>query len=452
MSKDLDRRQFLKKSVQAGMGIAAGSTLLNSCSQLGIRGTVPPPYPMNPLKEVRIGFIGAGGMGSAHIKNLLNIKGAKIVAVCDIVEDKVKRVQKWHKEMGKPIPDGYSRGEYDFKRMNSREDLDLVYIATPWRWHVPMAVDAMKKEKHTAIEVPAAVTIDGSWELVETSEKMKRHCSMMENCNYDRVEMMILNMVKKGLFGELVHAQGGYLHDLRAIKYSDHGEGLWRREHSIKRDGDLYPTHGLGPVAQCMDINRGNYFKYIVSMSSKSRGLKLFAEEHFGKNSKEAQEKIKLGDVVVTLIKTYNGETIVLTHDTNLPRPYSRDIYVQGTNGLIRKYPNPKIHIHGKSPAHRWEDIDKYMDKYEHPLWIKMREEMEGAAGHGGMDYLEDYRLVQAYLKGMEPDMDVYDAAMLSAISELSEKSIAKRGKPMKYPDFTRGMWQKKRKLHVMDL
>jgi len=435
-----------------GVGVVAGSTILNSCSTLGIRGDVPSSYLMNPLKELRIGFIGAGGMGSAHIENLMNIKGTRIVAVCDIVEEKVARVQQWHKEKGMPVPDGYSKDEYDFKRMNDRNDIDLVYIATPWKWHVPMAVDAMNKGKHTAIEVPAAMTVDECWELVDTSEKMKRHCSMMENCNYDKVEMMILNMVKKGMFGELVHAQCGYLHDLREIKYSNEGEGLWRRAHSLTRDGDLYPTHGLGPVAQCMDINRGNNFKYVVSMSSKSRGLKLFAEEHFGKGSKEAQEKIKLGDVVVTMLKTYNGESVILTHDTNLPRPYSRDIYVQGTNGVIRKYPTPQIHLHGSSPAHRWETIDPYMEKHEHPLWIKMREEMEGAAGHGGMDYLEDYRLVNAYLKGVEPDMDVYDAAMLSAVSELSEKSIAKRGKPIKFPDFTRGMWQQKRKLHVMEV
>ena len=452
MTKNLDRRQFLKRSVQVGVGIAAGSTLLNSCSQLGIRGVVPPPYLLKPLNEVRIGFIGPGGMGSAHVSNLMNIKGAKIVAVCDIVEDKVKRIQQWHKDKGLPIPEGYSKGPYDFKRLNDRDDIDLIYIATPWKWHVPMAIDAMKKGKHVALEVPAATTIDNCWELVETSEKTKKHCSMMENCNYDKVEMMILNMVKKGLFGDLIHAQCGYLHDLRAIKYSDNGEGLWRRQHSIDRDGDLYPTHGLGPVAQCLDINRGNNFKYIVSMSSKSRGLKLFAEEHFGKDSKEAQEKIKLGDVVVTMLKTYNGESVILTHDTNLPRPYSRDIYIQGTNGVIRKYPEPKIHLHGSSPAHQWEGIENYMKKYEHPLWIKMRKDMEGAAGHGGMDYLEDYRLVNSYLKGVEPDMDVYDAAMLSAVCELSEKSIAKHGKPMKFPDFTRGMWQTKRELHVMDV
>jgi predicted dehydrogenase len=315
-----------------------------------------------------------------------------------------------------------------------------------------MAVDAMLKSKHVAVEVPAAITIDGCWQLVETSEKMQKHCTMLENCNYDRIEMMILNMVNLGIFGELIHAQCGYLHDLRSVKFSDQGEGLWRREHSKTRDGDLYPTHGLGPVAQCLNINRGNYFKYIVSMSSKSRGLQLFAEEHFGPESQEAREKFKLGDVVVTLMKTYNGETVVLTHDTNLPRPYSRDIFIQGTKGIIRKYPEPRIHLQDSSPAHQWESINSYLQKYDHPLWKKMQTNLAEAAGHGGMDYLEDYRLIQAYHQGVEPDMNVYDAAMLSAVSELSETSVAKRGMPQRFPDFTRGMWQNSRKLPVMKI
>jgi len=451
MGEKYNRRDFLKKGLAGSLGLAAGSTLLSHCS-LPSKYVWPAAYPKKPLNEVKIGFIGVGGMGSAHVRNLLNIKNAKIVAVCDIVEEKVKRIQKWHKEKGKPLPEGYSRGEQDYKRMCQRTDLDLVYIATPWRWHVPMALEAMNTGKHAAVEVPVATTVEGCWQLVETSQKTQKHCIMMENCNYDRVEMMILNMVKKGLFGELVHAQCGYLHDLRGIKFSDHGEGLWRRKHSRERDGDLYPTHGLGPIAQCMDINRGNYFKYIVSMSSKTRGLPQYAEEHFGIDSPEAKEKFKLGDVVITLIKTYNDENIVLTHDTNLPRPYSRDIYVQGTEGVIRKYPEPMIHLEGKSPHHNWESIDKYMENYEHPLWSKMRQEMEGAAGHGGMDYLEDYRLIQSLVKGVEPDMNVFDAAMLSAISELSERSIDNRSKSIKYPDFTKGLWKKSRDLPVMDV
>jgi hypothetical protein len=274
----------------------------------------------------------------------------------------------------------------------------------------------------------------------------------MENCNYDQIEMMILNMVKKGVLGELLHAECGYLHDLRGVKYDMEGEGLWRRAHSMKRNGDLYPTHGLGPVAQCLDINRGNYFDYLVSAGSKTRGLHKFAVEKFGADSLQAKEKYVLSDVVTTVLRTVNGETVILKHDTNSPRPYSRDILVQGTRGIVRKYPDPKIHIEGKSEPHTWEEIDSYLKEYNHPLWVQTEEETRDAAGHGGMDYLEDYRLVNALLKGIEPDTDIYDAAVLSAVIELSERSIAAGSKPVKFPDFTRDMWKIKRELHVMEI
>jgi hypothetical protein len=287
--------------------------------------------------------------------------------------------------------------------------------------------------------------------LIETSERTGKHCIMMENCNYDREEMIILNMVKKGVLGELLHARCGYLHDLRAVKHDMNGEGVWRRAHSMKRNGDLYPTHGLGPVAQCLDINRGNYFDYLVSFGSKIKGLHNYALEQFGTNSSQAKEEFILGDVVSTLIRTMNGETILVTHDTSNPRPYSRDILVQGTNGIVQKYPSPLIHIEGRSPAHEWEELEIYKDEFYHPLWQQMEKDTEGA-GHGGMDFLEDYRLINALLNGLEPDMDVYDAAVLSAVTELSEKSIESGGWPIKFPDFTRGMWKNRRELGVMSL
>jgi hypothetical protein len=256
-------------------------------------------------------------------------------------------------------------------------------------------------------------------------------------------------MVKKGMFGELLHAECGYLHDLRPVKFDMKGEGLWRRAYSMKRNGDLYPTHGLGPVAQCMDINRGNYFDYLVSFGSKTRGLHAYAVDRFGAGSPQAQEKYTLSDVVTTLIRTMNDETIVVTHNTNSPRPYSRNILIQGTKGLVRKYPEPKIYIEGKSPDDAWEDITDYMQEYKHPVWRELEEQSKGA-GHGGMDFIEDYRLINALLKGTEPDMDVYDAAVISAVTDLSEQSIASGGIPMKFPDFTRGMWKTPRELQVM--
>ncbi len=411
-----------------------------------------PPRPQRiapPLNKVRIGFVGVGGMGTAHVGNLLKVEGAELKAVCDIVDWKVDRVKAMCVAAGRPEPEGYTKGATDFKRMCEREDLDLIYNATPWEWHVPICLEAMNTGKHASTEVPAAISLDDCWQLVETSEKSGKYCLMMENCNYDRIEMMILNMVKKGVLGELLHAECGYLHDLREVKHDMLGEGLWRRAHSMKRNGDLYPTHGLGPVAQCLDINRGNQFDYLVSFATKSRGLHLYALERFGPNSSQAKEKFVLGDVVTTVIRTKREETIVVQHDTNSPRPYSRDFLVQGTKGIAQKYPSALVYIEGRSAPHRWEDIDIYQKEFDHPVWVELEEKSRGA-GHGGMDFIEDYRLIEALLNGREPDMDVYDAAAISAVSELSERSINSGSKPLPFPDFTRGMWKQPRELQVM--
>ncbi len=341
--------------------------------------------------------------------------------------------------------------------MCETEDLDLVITATPWQWHVPVCVAAMKNGKHAATEVPAAVTIEQCWQLVETTEKYQKHCVMLENCCYDQAELMILNMKHKGLLGEILHGECGYMHDLRSRKLGSDGIALWRTEHSIKRNGNLYPTHGLGPIAQCMDVNRGDRFDYLVSMSSNARGLNEYAKEHFGSDHPMAKQKFALGDVNSSLIRTVNGKTILIQHDCNLPRPYSRKILLQGTKGIVRKYPERKIYIEGRTPlkgakAHpKWESLDNYKAEYEHPLWKKGGEKLESAAGHGGMDYLEVYRLIEAIKKGVATDMDVYDAAAWSAIAQVSEKSVEKKSRPVEIPDFTRGMWKKKRPLPVMN-
>lgn len=402
-----------------------------------------------PLEVVRVGYVGVGGMGTAHVENLLKIPGAEIRAVCDIVSARVERAQQLCLDAGRARPDGYSRGEHDYKNLCARSDIDLVYIATPWEWHVPMCLEAMSNGKHAAVEVPAALTLDECWQLVETSESTRKHCLMMENCYYDKMEMMILTMVKQGLFGELLHAECGYLHDLREVKHDMEGEGVWRRAHAMKRNGDLYPTHGLGPVAQCFDINRGNYFESLVSFGSKTRGLHLYALEQFGAESPQAREEFVLSDVVTTLLRTKRGETIILKHDTSSPRPYSRDILIQGTKGIVRKYPEPKIHVEGVSQPHRWEAVDEWMKRYNHPVWAELEEKSKGA-GHGGMDFIEDYRLINALRSGAVPDMDVYDAVVLSAVTELSGRSIARNGEPMAFPDFTDGGWHNERVLPVM--
>jgi len=451
MSNQFDRRSFLKKSAQAGLGITFGNMAFSSEAEAVLPALNNYPFKLNKLDKVRIGMVGVGGMGTSHVSNFLKIKGCEIVAVCDIIEDRVTRAQNMTVEAGFSKPEGFSMGELDFKRMCQRDDIDLVFTATPWEWHVPVCLEAMNTEKHSATEVPAALTITDCWQLIEASERTGKHCIMMENCNYDREEMIILNMVKKGVLGEILHARCGYLHDLRAVKHDMNGEGVWRRAHSMKHDGDLYPTHGLGPVAQCLDINRGNYFDYLVSFGTKSQGLHKYALDVFGLESPQAKEEFVISDVVSTMIRTMKGETILVTHDTSNPRPYSRDILIQGTNGIAQKYPDPKIHIEGRSPAHTWEDLEIYKDEFYHPLWRQMENEAAGA-GHGGMDYLEDYRLINALLNGIEPDMDIYDAAVLSAITELSEKSIASGGWPMQFPDFTRGMWKIPRILKVMEL
>ena len=319
--EEMNRRNFIKLS-SAGLAAGMVSAGLLSCSRE--LKTSPGAAKVDPIEIVKLGIVGVGMQGSGHFQNFLKIEGVEIVAVCDLVEDKVARMQEWAVKAGKPKPKGYSRGEYDFKRMCAEQDLDLVLNATPWKWHVPVCVEAMKTGSHAATEVPAALTIDGCWELVETAEKYNKHCVMMENVCYMQPEMMILNMVRKGVFGELLHAEGAYNHDLRNYKLGGLYEKDWRIYHSINRDGNLYPTHGLGPIAQCMNINRGDRFDYLVSMSSPARGLHEYAMEKLGPDHKYSKIDYKCGDVNTSMIKTVNGKTIYLVHDCNLPRPYSR--------------------------------------------------------------------------------------------------------------------------------
>ncbi|HPG39646.1 MAG TPA: Gfo/Idh/MocA family oxidoreductase [bacterium] len=441
-----NRRDFLKIGAAAPLSAALTSVALAK----PVPKDAPQLFTAKPLSTVRIGYVGVGGMGSSHVRNLLKIDGVELKAVCDIIPERVERIQQWTVEAGQPKPEGYSRGPEDFRRLCERDDLDLVYTATPWEWHVPVCVAAMEAGKHAATEVAAALTVDECWQLVETSEKTKLHCVMMENCCYDQVELMVLNMVRKGLLGEIIHAEVGYLHDLREVKFDFEakGEAVWRLAHSIKRDGNLYPTHGLGPAAQCMNINRGDQFDYMVSMSTKSLGLNLYAAEKFGKDSKYATQKYALGDVNVSLLRTKMGRSITLYHDCSSPRPYSRKNVIQGTRGIAEKWPD-RVHIEGKSPAHEWEEYAKY-DEYEHPLWKQLNDQSRGA-GHGGMDFIEDYRLIKCLRQGIAPDMDVYDAAAWSVVTPLSEKSVANRSKTVDIPDFTRGAWKTREPLGIVE-
>lgn len=439
----VDRRTFVRTAAAAGVSLTVDHRALAA-------GPLPSPARHTPLQTVRVGFVGVGHQGSSHVRNFLRIPGVEIGAICDLVPAKVAAMQDLVADAGRPRPRGYDTDPEAYRRMCEDEALDLVFTATPWRLHAPVCLAAMNAGKHAATEVPMALTIDECWDLVETSERTGRHCVMMENCCYDRTEMMILNMVRQGVLGELLHAECGYLHDLRALKLTDYYEGRWRIEHSIHRNGDLYPTHGLGPVAQWMNINRGNRFDYVVSMAGNSRGLNLWAAEHIGPDSPEARQTYALGDVVNTLIRTLAGQTILVTHNTNSPRPYSRRVLLQGTGGLVRKYPDERVYIEGSSPNDRWEMLQDYRERYEHPLWRALEERSRGA-GHGGMDYIEDYRLVRCLQTGAPLDMDVYDGAAVTAISELSERSIADRSRSMDVPDFTRGAFLTREPLGIVD-
>jgi len=450
------RRELLKLGA-AGLGLGAASGLsptpaaadLDHQQQRPDLGPAPvKPFAADPIDIVRVGFVGVGGMGGAHVRNFLGLEGIEIVALCDIDSARNEEVSSWVTEDGRAPPAMYGRHETDFVRMCETEDLDLVFTATPWEWHVPVCVSAMENGKHAATEVPATYTMDDCWRLVEYAEKYRKHCVMMENCNYDRPEMMVFHMARLGLLGDILHAECGYLHDLREIKFSEVGEGLWRRAHSMVRDGNLYPTHGLGPVANVMDINRGDQFEYLVSMSSPSQGLQEWAMANYPENHLKRRERYVLGDVNTTMIKTVRGRTIYLSHDTNLPRPYSRIHMVQGTKGLFQGYPH-RVHIEGLSPGHEWQDWMDLRDKYDHPLWKDLEEQSEGA-GHGGMDFIEDYRLVKCLREGKPTDMNVYDAAAMSVITPLSEWSVANRSRPIDVPDFTRGRWAQWPKLEIL--
>jgi hypothetical protein len=394
--------------------------------------------------RVRVGIIGVGLRGMSLLGDLLAVEGVQVNAVCDIVAAKVTAAQKKVQQAGQPEPAGYSAGERDFESLCQRDDLDLVYIATPWHWHVPMAVAAMKHGKHAGVEVPAATTLKECWELVDTSERTRRHCIMLENCCYGYNELLVLNLVRAGRLGELTHGEAAYIHDLREILTEDANEGLWRRVPHTQRNANLYPTHGLGPVANYMGIQRGDRFDYLVSMSSPELGLSAYVRQKFPQGDPKRRERYVCGDMNTSLIKTARGRSIVLQHDVVSPRPYDRINLVSGTGGTFRDYP-PRLFLDGQEGGHAWQTLDKFKPDYEHRLWKTAGESARKLGGHGGMDFIMTYRLVQCMREGLPPDMDVYDAAAWSAPGPLSETSVARGSTPQKFPDFTRGRWKEAR-------
>ncbi|UBM59687.1 Gfo/Idh/MocA family oxidoreductase [Marinilongibacter aquaticus] len=417
---------------------------------------IPLRSKINSSSKVRLGFIGTGLRGRTHVRQALFREDVEITAICDIDPEAIKYTLELFDKMGKPKPEVYAKGEYDFKNLCKRQDIDGIVIATPWEWHVPMALESMNAGKYTAVEVSATVTLQESWDLVNTFERTGSHCMILENVCYRRDIMAILNMIRKGLFGEMLYAHCGYQHDLREVKFNDgkhfHGHGVefgekaiseakWRTQHSVDRNGDIYPTHGLGPVAHWFDINRGNKFNYLTSMATKSRGLHKYIVDEGGEDHPNAKVKFKLGDIVTTTISCENGENIVIIHDTNSPRPYSLGFRAQGTEGLWMRDGNT-IYLQGVSEkAHQWESFDKYQEKYDHPLWRKFSNDAQNA-GHGGIDFFVLRGFIESIKRNVAPPIDVYDAAAWSAISPLSELSIARGSSPVEIPDFTRGAWK----------
>ncbi|WP_342118992.1 Gfo/Idh/MocA family protein [Pseudoduganella sp. OTU4001] len=451
MDKQFNRRHFLT----AGAALA-GSLLLPTAFAAGSR------------EKLRLGMIGTGARGQVLLRELVRRDDVEVAALCDIDPFVLGKALAQFEKAGKAKPRtfGEDGDKNAYKRMLDSKQLDGVIIATPWEWHAQMAIDAMQAKVPVGCEVVAGVTLKDHWDVLDTQLKTGTPYMLLENVCYRRDVMAVLQMVRAGLFGELVHLQGGYQHDLRAVKFNSgepgkaYGGGIefgakgwseakWRTEHSVQRNGELYPSHGIGPCAMYTNINRGNRFTRINTFATKARGLHDYVLKQGGANHPNSKVKFALGDIVTTTLSCENGETILLQHDTSLPRPYSLGFRVQGTDGLWMDV-NRSIHIEGKSKPHQWEDFQAYQDKFDHPLWRKYADQAAGA-GHGGMDYFVIHAFVEA-LKARAPmPIDIYDAVTWSAITPLSEQSIAQNFQTLDFPDFTRGQWSKRKPIFAFD-
>jgi predicted dehydrogenase len=412
---------------------------------------------------VRLGFIGVGLRGRSHLEQVLYRPDVSVTALADVDPDALRISNEMIRKSGRKDAATYS-GERDFEKLVQRKDVDAVIVSTPWEWHAPMALAAMKAGKYTGLEVPAVLTLKEAWELVDTHEKTGTHLMLLENVCYRRDVMAVLNMIRQGLFGEMLYAHCGYQHDLRPVKFNDGkqpygggaefgpkglSEARWRTAHSVNRNGDLYPTHGIGPVAEWLDINRGNRFTALTSMATKSRGLHKYVVDKGGPDHPNAKVNFKLGDIVTTSIQCQNGENVVIIHDTNSPRPYSLGFRAQGTEGIWMD-DGDQIYLEKTSPKHdQWEPFAPYQAKYDHPLWRRFEKDAENA-GHGGMDFFVVRAFVESVKRKLPPPIDVYDAVTWSAVSALSEESIRKGGALVEFPDFTKGKWNSRQPVFAM--
>lgn len=410
--------------------------------------------------KIKLGFIGVGARGMATLTLALQRKDVEVVSVCDIDEIQMQAASERVVKSGQTKPQLFSNGPYDYQNLLTKSKPDAVIISTPWEWHTPMALDAISQKIAVGCEVAGAFSLEECWQLVRAVEANETPFMVLENVCYRRDVLAVLQMVRANLFGEIIHLEGGYQHDLRAVKFNNgkqlygggvefgekaYSEAKWRTQHSVHRNGDLYPTHGIGPIHNFLNINRGNRLVKMSSMASKSKGLHDYVVSHpaGGENHPNAKVTFKLGDIVVSTIQTQNGETIILTHDTNLPRPYSLGFRVQGTKGLWMDV-NKSIYVEGISPSHQWENAAPYLDKYDHPLWKKYGD-MVSTAGHGGMDFFVLHAFIEALKNDKPMPLDIYDHATWAAITCLSEQSIAEGGTVQYFPDFTNGKWMHKK-------
>lgn len=444
-----DRRDFLKVSTAAMGSVTLAGMGLPKESSVG---------KPNADRPIRLGFVGVGDRGSYHLDAALGMEGVEVPALCDINPTYLHRAKRWVEESGQPTPRLYDRSETDFMRLCAEEQLDAVICSTSWRWHTPVCLAAMRNDKHAVSEVPIVLTLDEAWELVETYEKTGKWATlaleqaMLESKN----GLTLLNMVQQGVFGEVLHTEGGYVHDLRLVKFDPEREP-WRLQHSIKRNGNLYPDHPMNKIMSYSNINHGDRIDYLVSMSTKAVMLNDYAAAFYGKDHPYATMKMAQGDVNITLIRTMNGKMVTLNFDTNTPHP--RELFkLQGTKGVYIEgsaLEGPKIYLEGLSPEeHQWESAEKYLEEYRHPLLKSYNPpERKAIRGHGGNNTetpLTWYLLIKALREDKMPYFDVYDSVTSSAISPVTEASVANNSKPVDFPDFTKGKWESNSPLSFM--
>lgn len=457
-----NRRDFIKKSALGivglsipSIGCASGQEISKSSRKTDqIIRVKTPRRPAgqsdvlelrcSPIENVRIAVIGLGNRGIGSVYRLSLIPGATIVALCDVQERYTQRALKTFDKIEGKKPDVYT-GVEDWKRICERKDIDLVYICTHWDLHAPIAVYAMEHGKHAAVEVPGVQTMEECWQLIDTAERTRRHCMLLENCNYDFFELATLNMAQKGLFGEIVHCEGAYIHDLRGEIFAPESYWeSWRLRHNRDEFGNLYPTHGLGPIAHVMNIHRGDRMQRMVTVSTGQFGMTAFAKDKYGVDSPEAKTVYKHGDMNTTLIQTVKGKTLLIQHDITSPRPYSRLHVISGTKGFVQKYPQEGLAFDPE--AHTFlsnDEKDKMLKEYEHPIVKEIGEQAKKVGGHGGIDFIMDYRLIYCLNHGLPLDIDVYDSVEWSCLVPLSKLSLENGNMPVEVPDFTRGGWDK---------